>query len=134
MKHAGKNNIKNMNSLTLGDEKPRIDTGQKMNSNHHIGSNPAQVSQRKCSVRFEILTEVTMSILVFWIGTPCGLVGRYQRFGELATTIFNLEDGGSTLYAKFESIVSYLYLNTECCLHVLVCCQVTAGAIFCINI
>jgi hypothetical protein len=45
MKHAGKNNIKNVNSLTLGDEKPRIDTGQKINSNHHIGSNPAQVSQ-----------------------------------------------------------------------------------------
>ena len=39
MKHAGKNNIKNVNSLTLGDEKPKIDTGQ----NHHISPNPAQV-------------------------------------------------------------------------------------------
>lgn len=50
MKHAGKNNIKNVNSLTLGDEKPKIDTGQKINSNHHIGSNPAQVSHKKYSV------------------------------------------------------------------------------------
>jgi hypothetical protein len=46
MKHAGKNNIKNVNALTLGDEKPKIDTGQKINSNHHIGSNPAQVSRK----------------------------------------------------------------------------------------
>jgi hypothetical protein len=29
-----------------------------------------------------------MSMLVFWVVTPCGLVGRYQRFGET-------EDGGS---------------------------------------
>jgi hypothetical protein len=47
MKHAGKNNIKNINALTLGDEKPKIDTGQKINSSHHIGSNPAQVRQQK---------------------------------------------------------------------------------------
>lgn len=69
MKHAGKNNIKNVNSLNLSDEKPRIDTGQKINSNHHIGSNPAQVSQRKCSVKFEVHTAVK----VFWIENPCGL-------------------------------------------------------------
>jgi hypothetical protein len=23
-----------------------------------------------------------MSMLVFWVVTPCGLVDRYQRFGE----------------------------------------------------
>jgi hypothetical protein len=23
-----------------------------------------------------------LSILFFWVVTPCGLVGRYQRFGE----------------------------------------------------
>jgi hypothetical protein len=45
MKHAGKNNLKNVNSLTLGDDKPKIDTGQKISSNHHIGASPAQVSQ-----------------------------------------------------------------------------------------
>jgi hypothetical protein len=45
MKHAGKNNLKNVNSLTLGDDKPKIDTGQKVSSNHHIGASPAQVSQ-----------------------------------------------------------------------------------------
>ena len=45
MKHAGKNNLKNVTSLTLGDEKPKIDTGQKVNSNHHIGARPAQVRQ-----------------------------------------------------------------------------------------
>jgi hypothetical protein len=28
------------------------------------------------SLRFEVLTAVKMSILVFWVVTPCGLVGR----------------------------------------------------------
>jgi hypothetical protein len=32
--------------------------------------------------RSEVLTAVKMSILVFWVVTPCGLVGRYQRFGR----------------------------------------------------
>jgi hypothetical protein len=114
MKHAGKNNIKNVNSLTLGDEKTRSDTGQKINSNHHIGSNPAQVSQHKYSMRFVVLTEVKIPVLVLWIVTPCGLAGRYH-------TSVNPEDGGSMHYAKFVSTVSYLYLNTKFCLRMLVC-------------
>jgi hypothetical protein len=32
-------------------------------------------------VRFEVLMAVKMSMLVFWIVTPCELVGRDQRFG-----------------------------------------------------
>jgi hypothetical protein len=32
-------------------------------------------------MRFEVLTAVNMSILVFWVVTPCGLSGRYQSFG-----------------------------------------------------
>jgi hypothetical protein len=35
------------------------------------------------SIRFEVLTAVKMSILVFWLATPSELVGRYQRFGEI---------------------------------------------------
>jgi hypothetical protein len=31
---------------------------------------------------FEVLTAVKMSMLVFWVVKPNGLVGRYQRFGE----------------------------------------------------
>jgi hypothetical protein len=29
----------------------------------------------------DVLTAVKMSMLVFWVATPCGLVGRYQRLG-----------------------------------------------------
>jgi hypothetical protein len=36
-------------------------------------------------MRFEVLTAVKMLMLVFWIVTPCGLVGRYQRFGLFMT-------------------------------------------------
>jgi hypothetical protein len=33
-------------------------------------------------LRFEVLTAVNMSMLVFWVVTPRGLIFRYQRFGE----------------------------------------------------
>jgi hypothetical protein len=62
MKHAGKNNIRNVNSLTLGDEKPKIDTGQKINSNHHIGSNPAQVSHKIYSVFIRMRENIRISV------------------------------------------------------------------------
>jgi hypothetical protein len=33
-------------------------------------------------MRFEVLTEVRMTMLFFWVVTPCRLVGRCQRYGE----------------------------------------------------
>jgi hypothetical protein len=33
-------------------------------------------------MRFEVHTAVKMSMLVFWVVTPCELVCRYRRFGE----------------------------------------------------
>jgi hypothetical protein len=50
-----------------------------------------ETTEQICII-FEILTAVKMSIFVFWVLTPCGLVGRYHRFGG---THFNPEDGGS---------------------------------------
>jgi hypothetical protein len=32
-------------------------------------------------VRFEVLTAVKMSVLLFWVMMLCGIVGRYQCFG-----------------------------------------------------
>jgi hypothetical protein len=40
----------------------------------------------------EVLTEVKMSMLVFWVVTPCGLVGRYLRFGEYTASILRAEN------------------------------------------
>jgi hypothetical protein len=34
-------------------------------------------------MRFESLTEVKVSMLVLWIITPCGFVGRYQLLGRI---------------------------------------------------
>jgi hypothetical protein len=45
-------------------------------------------------VIFEVLTAAKMSMLVFWVVTPFGLVGRYQSFGE-NTASFSPEDRGS---------------------------------------
>jgi hypothetical protein len=42
-------------------------------------------------VSSEVLTTVKMSMLVFWVVMPCGLVGRYQRFGE--THCLHLQSG-----------------------------------------
>jgi hypothetical protein len=42
-------------------------------------------------VRSEVLTAVKLSMLVFWVVTPFGLVGRYQRFGEHTASIFRAE-------------------------------------------
>jgi hypothetical protein len=33
-------------------------------------------------VKFEVLTAVEISLLVFWVVTPCGFVGICQHFGE----------------------------------------------------
>jgi hypothetical protein len=32
------------------------------------------------SVRFDVLTAVNLSVLLFWVVMLCGPVGRYQRF------------------------------------------------------
>jgi hypothetical protein len=33
-------------------------------------------------LRYEVLTAVKMSVLVFWVLTPYGFADRYYRFGE----------------------------------------------------
>jgi hypothetical protein len=38
---------------------------------------------------FEVLTVVELSMFVFWVVTPRGFVGRYQRFG--GTYFFHLQ-------------------------------------------
>jgi hypothetical protein len=40
-------------------------------------------------VKFENLAAVKMSMFVFWVVTPCGLVGRYQHFGGTYASSFN---------------------------------------------
>jgi hypothetical protein len=32
---------------------------------------------------FDVLTALKMSKFIFWVATPCGLVGRHQRFGGI---------------------------------------------------
>jgi hypothetical protein len=34
-----------------------------------------------CDVKFEVLMAVRMTVLFFWVVTPCGLINRYRRFG-----------------------------------------------------
>jgi hypothetical protein len=35
-----------------------------------------------CSMRFEVLTTMKVLVLFFWVMMMCGLVDRYQHFGE----------------------------------------------------
>jgi hypothetical protein len=56
-----------------------------------------RVLENKFTATFEILTAVKMSMPVFWVVTPCGLVGRYQLLrGTYCVHIhFSPEYGGS---------------------------------------
>jgi hypothetical protein len=40
---------------------------------------------------------VKMSMLIFWVVAPCGLVGRHQCFGEFSVSIFRAEYGESEM-------------------------------------
>jgi hypothetical protein len=40
-----------------------------------------ELSYKIYYVRYKVLTAVNMSMLLFWVVTPYGLVGRYQCFG-----------------------------------------------------
>jgi hypothetical protein len=44
--------------------------------------------------KFEVLTAV-MTTLFFWVVTPCSLVGRYQRFGEIYSLHLQGWSGGA---------------------------------------
>jgi hypothetical protein len=41
-------------------------------------------------------------MLVFWVVTPCGLVGGYKRFGGHIASIFRAEDGVTTQKTNME--------------------------------
>jgi hypothetical protein len=45
--------------------------------------------------RSKVLTAVKMSMFVFWVVTPCGLVGRCNVSEEHTASILNPEDGDS---------------------------------------
>jgi hypothetical protein len=43
---------------------------------------PARSKIEDILMRFEVLTAVKISMLVFWVVNSCGLLGRYRRFGD----------------------------------------------------
>jgi hypothetical protein len=58
--------------------------------------------------RFEVLTAVKMSMLIFWVVPPCGLVNRYLHFGG-TYCLFSPEEGGSVFLRNFGG---YLQVHT----------------------
>jgi hypothetical protein len=44
-------------------------------------------------MRFEVPNAVKISMLVFWVVTPCGLAGRYKHFEEYTISNLSPEDG-----------------------------------------
>jgi hypothetical protein len=59
-------------------------------------------------MRYEDLTAVKMPIFVFWVVTPCGLVGLYFQVG-----IFSPEDGGSMFLRNVYLQVHTAFYNPE---------------------
>jgi hypothetical protein len=39
-------------------------------------------------MRFVVVTVVKLSMLVFWVVKPCGLVGKFQFFSEMFAATF----------------------------------------------
>jgi hypothetical protein len=60
--------------LEGGDLLEKVQPGKKYK---HYGNTKGQQKE----VRFEVLTAMKVSMLVFWVVSPCGLIGRYQSFG-----------------------------------------------------
>jgi hypothetical protein len=67
-------------------------------------------------MRFEVLTAVKTSMLVFWVVLLCGLVGRDQRSGKTyclhlqhCRVEVSLEDGGSMF---LRNVCIYLQIHT----------------------
>jgi hypothetical protein len=71
-----------------------------------------QIKLQPYNMRFEVLVAVKMSVLVFWLVTPCGFVGRYQHFGE--TYCLHLP---TQYYIFFQCFSCCLKLNSNilCC-------------------
>jgi hypothetical protein len=59
------------------------------------------------SVRYEILTEAKMSVLILWVVTPSDFVGRYESFKK--TYCFLLH--GNAIYVHFGTSVSSVSTN-----------------------
>jgi hypothetical protein len=64
----------------------------------------SQCDRRGLDLRYEVLTAVKMSMLVFSILTPCGFVGRYQRFVGTASS-FGAEDEGSMFLRNVRDLI-----------------------------
>jgi hypothetical protein len=47
-----------------------------------------QCEQTTGPMRFEVLTVVKMSVLVFWVVTLCGLVGGHQFSSEMLVSTY----------------------------------------------
>jgi hypothetical protein len=74
----------------------------------HITADPSRSMKQVLFARVEVLMAVKMSMLLFWVVTPCGIVGRYQRFGwtcclhlQPSSVIFRTEDGDSVFLRNF---------------------------------
>jgi hypothetical protein len=52
-------------------------------------------------MRFEVLTAVKMPMLVFWVATPCGFLGRYQRFGDI---YYLSHEDGDSMFLRYVGI------------------------------
>jgi hypothetical protein len=72
----------------------------------HMGNSGRQTHpkklKRKYCLTFEILKAVIIHIVVFWVLTPCSLVGAYRRFERTCCHYFQ---GGNVLEGMWSSYI-----------------------------
>jgi hypothetical protein len=61
--------------------------------------------QTQVTLRFEVLTVVKMTMLLFWDMTPCGLVGDTDVSEKHTVSIFRAEDGDTASQPRTSSQV-----------------------------
>jgi hypothetical protein len=71
-------------------------------------------------LRFNVVTEVKVRIVVFWIMMPCSLVGGYQRLREVLIKTFGATKYGNSVVLRFTSTRLHgiiTQITTIRCLH-----------------
>jgi hypothetical protein len=74
---------------------------------HRLGLHTVYIITDLLHMRFDVLTEESMSMFLFWVVTPCGLVGRHQRFGWIYGLKIDAVSSSETLVSSYKPTRRY---------------------------
>jgi hypothetical protein len=75
----------------ISTHSPSFDHPNHIRCRVRIMTLPTKLSSLTESMKFEAFAALSIYILLFWIVTPCSLVGGYQHSGGITASIFDVE-------------------------------------------